>query len=238
MLIIKNLSKKFHEKTILKHINLDVAPSTIAVLLGHSGVGKSTLLRVLNNLEKPDSDEISFNNKTLDLNTVNQQHTIGMIFQQFNIFEHLTVEQNITLALIHVMGKTKRDAKKIAHELLEYYDLATLAHAYPNQLSGGQKQRLAIARALALKPKILCADEPTSALDPLLTNHVAHTFQELARQGLIIIIASHDVALVQALECTIYLMEHGTIVESGSSKDVQKNPAQFPKIAAFMMGKK
>lgn len=238
MLIIKNLSKKFHEKTILKNINLEVAPGTITVLLGHSGVGKSTLLRILNNLEKPDSGDISFNNKALDLTTVNHQHTIGMIFQQFNIFEHLTVEQNITLALIQVVGKTKRDAKKIAHALLEHYDLANLAHAYPSQLSGGQKQRLAIARALALQPKILCADEPTSALDPLLTNHVAHTLQELARQGLIIIIASHDVALVQALECTVYLMEHGTIVESALSQEVQQHPGQFPKITAFMMGKK
>lgn len=237
MLTIKNLSKKFHAKTVLDAINVSVAKGEIAVLLGQSGVGKSTLLRVLNNLEKPDSGEIILDGKPLDLNTVNQNHVIGMIFQQFNLFEHLTVEQNITLALTEVAHKSKIESKKIAQTLLKQYGLEDLTHAYINKLSGGQKQRLAIARTLALNPQILCADEPTSALDPLLTNYVAQIFQELAQKGLTVLIASHDVALVQALDCTIYLMHKGSIIESASSKDLREHATQYPKLTAFMQGK-
>ena len=237
MLIIKNLSKKFHNKTVLNAIDLHVAKGEIAVLLGQSGVGKSTLLRVLNNLEKPDSGEISLDGNMLNLNTVNQEHTIGMIFQHFNLFDHITVEQNITLALTEVAHKSKVEAKKIAHTLLKQYGLENLANSSISQLSGGQKQRLAIARTLALNPKILCADEPTSALDPLLTNYVAQTLQELAHQGLIILIASHDVALVNALDCTIYLMQQGSIVEATTSKKLREHPQNYPQLHAFMQGR-
>ncbi len=237
MLVIKNLSKKFQNKVVLNAIDLHIAKGEIAVLLGQSGVGKSTLLRVLNNLEKPDSGEISIDGKLLDLTTVNQDHTVGMIFQHFNLFEHLTVEQNITLALTKVAHKSKIEAKKIARTLLKQYGLENLENAYISQLSGGQKQRLAIARTLALNPRILCADEPTSALDPLLTNYVAQTLQELAQQGLIVLIASHDVALVNALDCTIYLMQQGSIVETTTSKKLRERPENYPQLSAFMQGK-
>ena len=237
MLVIKNLTKKFHQKCVLNTINLQVKHGEIAVLLGQSGVGKSTLLRVLNNLEKPDTGEISLDNNIVDLSTVNQQHLIGMIFQQFNLFEHLTVEENITLALTQVLRKPKAEAKNIAQRLLQHFGLQEKADCYINQLSGGQKQRLAIARTLALNPKVLCADEPTSALDPLLTNYVAQELQNLARQGLIVLIASHDIALVNALDCTIYLMQNGMIVETASSKELHAHAEKYPKIAAFMGGK-
>jgi len=237
MLTIKNLSKKFQNKIVLNEINLSVAKGEIAVLLGQSGVGKSTLLRVLSDLETPDSGQIILNGKVLNLNTANQDHLVGMIFQHFNLFEHLTVEQNITLALTEVAHKTKVEAKKIAQTLLKQYGLDTFANASINKLSGGQKQRLAIARTLALNPQILCADEPTSALDPLLTNYVAQTLQELARQGLIVLIASHDVALVNALDCTIYLMQQGSIVEATTSKKLREHPENYPQLNAFMQGK-
>lgn len=237
MLIIKNLLKKFHEKAVLNNINLTIKKGEIAVLLGQSGVGKSTLLRILNNLEKPDAGEIILDGKKLNLDTINKEHLVGMIFQHFNLFEHLTVQENITLALIHVAHTPKSQAKKIAHTLLKQYGLEELVHAPITKLSGGQKQRLAIARTLALNPKILCADEPTSALDPLLTNYVAQILQDLASQGLIVLVASHDVALVNALDCTIYLMQNGSITESATSKELREHPEKYPQLRAFMQGK-
>jgi ABC-type polar amino acid transport system ATPase subunit len=207
MLKIEKLSKSFNGKKILDDVSLSVDKGQIAVLLGQSGVGKSTLLRILNNLETLDSGTVILNGKLLDLAKIAQDHTIGMVFQQFNLFDHLTVEQNITLALEKVIGKSKEEANKIALQLLKHFGLADKADKYISQLSGGQKQRLAIARTLALKPKVVCLDEPTSALDPLLTSYVAQNIQQLADEGYIILVASHDIALLDKLKCTIYLMD-------------------------------
>jgi len=148
----------------------------------------------------------------------------------------LTVEQNITLALEKTLGKSKQEAKKIAHELLTQYGLADKAHKYVSQLSGGQKQRLALARTLALKPQIICLDEPTSALDPLLTTHVANTIQQLAQQGYMVLVASHDTALIEKLDCTIYLMQEGKIIETAPSKEFRANKQQYPGINTFISG--
>jgi polar amino acid transport system ATP-binding protein len=237
MLVIKNLSKSFADKKVLDAVNLSVDRGKIAFLLGSSGVGKSTLLRVLNNLEKPDSGTIELDGKKLDLNRVNQDHTIGMVFQQFNLFDHLTAEQNITLALQKVAKKSSDQAKIIAQQLLSHYGLADKTDVYPGQLSGGQKQRLALARAVALQPKILCLDEPTSALDPSLTGHVARTITELAQEGFIILVASHDVSLLKRLDCAIYLMQQGKIIESAPSQNFEQQPQNYPAIAAFVSGK-
>ncbi len=234
MLSITNLTKKFNNTTILDAITLQVNKGEIALLLGESGVGKSTLLRILNNLESVDSGTISLDGVVLDLKMVNQNLTIGMIFQQFNLFDHLTVEQNITLPLEKALGKTKEEAHAIAQALLVRYGLEKKAHDAIAQLSGGQKQRLAIARALALNPKVLCADEPTSALDPLLTHFVAKNIQQLADQGLTVLVASHDTALITHLKCTIYLMKAGKIVESAGSNDFLNNKTAYPKIHAFV----
>lgn len=236
MLDIKNVTKKFGNKTILDHVSLAVNKGEIAVLLGASGVGKSTLLRILNHLETPDTGSFYLNSKLLDLNTVNQTHTVGFVFQNFNLFDHLTVEENITIALEKALRKNKKEAHAIATKLLDHYGLSEKATAYPADLSGGQKQRLALARTLALKPQVICLDEPTSALDPMLTAYVATTIQELAKEGYIVLVATHDTSLLERLHCTIYLMKQGKIVETAISSELKKSPASFPQITNFIAG--
>ncbi len=236
MLSVKHLNKKFGTKTILDNVSFDVEKGGIVLLLGQSGVGKSTLLRILSNLETMDSGTILLDNKELSPQELNKNHAVGMVFQQFNLFEHLTVEQNITLALEKVIGMSKHQAQERAQQLLKHYGLAEKAHNYPSALSGGQKQRLAIARALALKPDIICMDEPTSALDPLLTTYVAQNIQELAQEGYSIIVASHDIGLLERLDCTIHLMHDGKIIETASSSAFKKNKEDFARINKFVMG--
>lgn len=236
MLVINNLTKKFGSKTVLDAISCTVRPGEIALFLGQSGVGKSTLLRVLNNLESIDSGTISLNNTPLDPKAMNQRHLIGMVFQHFNLFDHLTVEQNITLPLEQVLKKTYIQAHDLAHTLLRQYGLEELAHKYPHQLSGGQKQRLALARTLALKPTIICLDEPTSALDPLLTTHVAHIIQQLADEGYMVLVATHDTALLEKLQCTMYLMRNGAIIERVTSTEFLRNKAAYEELAQFIAG--
>lgn len=231
MLEISNVSKKFGTKEILKNISLTVQPGEIAFLLGPSGVGKSTLLRILNNLETIDTGNLLLDGKPL------QQLEVGMVFQQFNLFEHMTVENNITFTLIKVAKKAPSEAHTIAHNLLARYGLEDKAHLYVSQLSGGQKQRLAIARSLAMKPKIMCLDEPTSALDPLLTNHVAQAIQDLAREGYIVLVASHDIALLTQLKSSIYLLKSsGEIAQYANSQEFRDHPEKFPLIRQFVQG--
>ena len=236
MLNIKQVTKKFGIKTILNDVSLSVAKGEIAVLLGASGVGKSTLLRILNNLETVNAGSFELNGKPLDLTAVNKTHTVGFVFQNFNLFDHLSVLENITLALEKALNKNKNEAQTIAISLLEHYGIADKAHAYPADLSGGQKQRLALARTLALRPQVVCLDEPTSALDPLLTAYVANIIQELAKDGYIVLVATHDTSLLERLACTIYLMKDGKIVETAASKELQKNPTMFPLIRNFVAG--
>ncbi len=233
MLEIKHLTKIYHSKTVLNDISLSVEPGEIALLLGSSGVGKSTLLRILNGLETYDKGTIVLNNKSLDI-----KHTraVGMVFQQFNLFEHMTVIRNITFALEKALKKTPKEARAIAHALLKKYGLEDKADLPVTQLSGGQKQRLAIARSLALRPRIICMDEPTSALDPLLTNYVAQSIQELAQEDYIVLVASHDTALIEKLDCTIYLMDKGELVQTARSKEFRKHPENYPKIKNFVEG--
>ena len=236
MLTIKNLSSTLGGKKILNDISLNVKPGQIAVFLGSSGVGKTTLLRVLNNLEKFDAGNISLDEKSLDLKKVNRDNIIGMVFQQFNLFDHFTVKENITIALEKLHKKNELEASEISNHLINHYRLTELTNSYPVQLSGGQKQRLAIARAVALKPKIICFDEPTSALDPMLTTFVAANIQDLASQGYIILIATHDTMLLEKLSCTIYLMQEGKIVESTESDIFWWKREIFPLINSFIAG--
>lgn len=236
MLSIKNLSKQFGNKKVIDNVSFDVKKGAIAVLLGPSGVGKSTLLRILNNLENLDEGMVTLDNQQLDLSRAAQQHIATLVFQQFNLFEHLTILENITLALEKVQGKSQQEAQKIARTLLKQFGLDDKASAYPHQLSGGQKQRLAIARSIALKPQIICFDEPTSALDPLLTTHVANTIQHLAKEGYIVVIATHDTALLDKLSCDVYLMGDGKIIEKASSNELRSQPTAYPHIAAFVGG--
>jgi polar amino acid transport system ATP-binding protein len=232
MLEIKNISKQYKKKLVLDDINFQVPQGHIAVLLGGSGVGKSTMIRILAGLERADEGKISFQGTNL------HHLDVGMVFQDFNLFSHLTIEQNITLPLEIVHNIAPDKAKQIAHELLEHYELADKKDVYPYNLSGGQKQRVALARTLAPHPKILCLDEPTSALDPLLTNFVARNILQLAQQNLSIIIATHDKDLIKNLPCTIYLMKHGKIIEFGESEKIFSNQNSYPLIKRFIQGSK
>ena len=236
MLKIENLNKSFKDKKILNNISFSVNKGEIAVFLGSSGVGKSTLLRLLNNLETIDSGSILLNNKPINLTTINETHSIGMVFQHFNLFDNLTVEQNITLPLEKVLKYSAAQAQTIAHNLLKRYGLEEKKNNYISQLSGGQKQRLAIARAIAMKPHVICLDEPTSALDPVLTAYVAQNIQQLADEGYVVLVATHDTALLDKLNCTIYLMSNGSIIEVAQSQDFKNNPEQFPLLKKFVAG--
>ncbi len=231
MLIVKNIVKKFHSKKIIDDVSFDVQPGEIVVLLGQSGVGKSTMLRVLSNLETIDSGNLELNNKQLDFKKV------GMVFQDFNLFAHMTVEQNLILPLMKVALKSEQEARKIAHTVLAKFNVLLQAQAYPASLSGGQKQRVALARALCMNPQVLCLDEPTSALDPQLTSEVAQIITQLARQNIMIIIATHDIGLLNELSCTIHLMQHGKIIETATTEQLQQNINSFEKIKNFMSGK-
>lgn len=238
MLSINRLYKKFHQKTILEDVSVTVARGEIALFLGESGVGKSTLLRILCGLEPVDSGTIVLDGQQTDVLSLHAQHKVGMVFQQFNLFDHLSVIDNVTIALKKVQQKNYQEAESIATQLLAQFGLLEEQHKIPAQLSGGQKQRVALARALALKPDIMCFDEPTSALDPQLFKQVAHTIEKLALQNYIVLIASHDPRLIESLDCAIYLMEKGHIVETVSSKIFNKSPDQFPLIKCFIQGHK
>lgn len=236
MLSIKHLSKSIHGKKIIDDCSLQIKRGEVAVLLGSSGVGKSTLLRSLNNLETIDAGLIELDGELLDFSSIHKNHTIGMVFQHYNLFEHLTVEENITLALENALKKNKQEAVAIAHSLLKQYGLLDKASYMVSQLSGGQKQRLAIVRTLAVKPTIICFDEPTSALDPVLTTQIARTIEELAAQGFIILVATHDISLIEKMTCTIHLMSKGKIIESASSIDFIAQKNQYSKIKSFIAG--
>lgn len=236
MLVINNLSKAFNNKQVLKNVSLKIKKGEIAFLLGSSGVGKSTILRILNNLETVDAGTFELDARPLDLKAVNKNHLVGMVFQHFNLFDHLTVQENITLPLIVTLKLSPEEAEICAHTLLQEYGLADKASSFINRLSGGQKQRVAIARAVALRPKIICLDEPTSALDPQLTNYVAANIEKLAQEGYLVLVASHDISLLEKLSCTIHLMEKGSIIESALSGEYHLNSYQFPAIRRFITG--
>jgi len=228
MLKISNISKSFKNKQVLKDITFSAEPGTISIFLGTSGTGKSTILRLLNNLETVDQGTMELDNKPLD------QKDVGMVFQSFNLFPHLTVQENITVPLTQVFKKTKAEANKIAQKLLQEYLLADFAHTYPASLSGGQKQRVGLARTLATNPKIVCLDEPTSALDPILTTTVAHIITKLAQDNFTILIATHDTDLIKQLSCTVHLMKNGRIHESATTKNLISDPSKFPDLKEFL----
>lgn len=230
MLSLKNIIKQFQNRLVVDDVSFDAKPGEIIVLLGKSGVGKSTILRILSGLETKDAGSISFDGQPLP------PHFVGMVFQEFNLFPHLTVQENITLPLQKVLHKTPEQAQQITQQLLATYELTALAHVRPQKLSGGQKQRVALARTLAMQPQIICCDEPTSALDPILTSKIAQEINKLAEEGLIVILATHDTEFIKQIPCTIYLMKNGKIIETATSEQLALHPYNFPAIKNFTQG--
>ena len=231
-----NLKKNFGKLEVLKDISVDVQEGEVVVLLGPSGSGKSTLLRCLNQLETATSGKIIIDghdvtDKHTDINKVREN--IGMVFQHFNLFNHLTVLDNMTLAPVHLKLMNKEEARTEALRLLERVGLADKADAFPSQLSGGQKQRVAIARALEMKPDIMLFDEPTSALDPEMVGEVLAVMKELARDGMTMVVVTHEIGFAREVADRVIFMEGGYIVEQGTPEEVINNPKE-PRTIDFL----
>ena len=226
MLEVKNLKKSFGKKTVLKDINLQVKKGDIIGIIGPSGCGKSTLLRCINMFEIPTSGEVILNGNNIvdDKSHTDTRRKIGMVFQQFNLFNHKTVLENITLAPILLGLMTEKKAIKEARKLLKEIDLEDLANLYPNQLSGGQKQRVAIVRTLIMNPDIILFDEPTSALDPEMIGEVTNLMRKLAKEGMTMLIVSHEMNFIKNFCTRVVFLSDGVVKEEGTSKDIFDNP--------------
>lgn len=231
-----DLHKKFGDLHVLKGINLNVNKGEVMVILGPSGSGKSTLLRSINLLEVPTSGHIYFDDvditaKKIDRNRVRQR--VGMVFQAFNLFPHMTVLGNVTLALLKVLKMKKDEAVKIGTDLLIRVGLRDKINSYPNQLSGGQKQRVAIARALAMNPEVMLFDEVTSALDPELVKEVLDVMKDLAKSGMTMLVVTHEMGFAKEVGSHVIFMDEGLIVEEGLAADIFENP-RHPRTKAFL----
>ncbi|QQT02693.1 amino acid ABC transporter ATP-binding protein [Peribacillus psychrosaccharolyticus] len=229
MLRIRNLNKSFGDLHVLKDIDMKVLESDVVCLIGSSGSGKSTLLRCLNFLEKRDSGQIliegeEVNPETQNINKVREK--VGMVFQHFHLFPHMTVIDNIIEAPVHVKKVPKKQALAEAKELLRKVGLEDKADVYPSKLSGGQKQRVAIARAMAMKPDVLLFDEPTSALDPELVGEVLSTMKELAEDGMTMVVVTHEMSFAREVSDWIVFMQEGRVIESGPPEEFFTNPKE------------
>ncbi len=237
MIEVKDLRKSFGKLEVLKGIDYKIEKGEKVVIVGPSGSGKSTFLRCLNLLEVPTSGEIWFdgimiNDKKADVNKIRAH--MGMVFQQFNLFNHLTVMQNITLAPLKLkMYATKEEAEKAAVALLERVGLADKRDAYPAQLSGGQKQRIAIVRALAMNPEVMLFDEPTSALDPEMVGEVLNVMKELADDGMTMAVVTHEMGFAREVGTKVIFMDEGKIIEENTPEEFFNNP-QSPRLKDFL----
>ena len=228
IIVTKELCK-YYGKNIhaLEKVDLEVEKGEVVVIIGPSGSGKSTLLRSLNLLEYPTSGHIYFGGTDLLAKNVNinlHRQKMGMVFQHFNLFPHMTILKNMTIAPINLLKKSKADAEKKAMELLEIVGLADRANAYPSQLSGGQKQRVAIVRALCMEPEVMLFDEPTSALDPEMVGEVLEVMKNLAKDGMTMICVTHEMGFAREVGSRVVFMDEGRIIEQGSPEDIFKNP--------------
>ena len=228
MINIKGLCKSYGDVHVLKGIDLDIREKEVVVIIGPSGSGKSTLLRRMNYLEEPTKGSVSVDGILLDgeanINKVREE--VGMVFQRFNLFPHMTVLQNIMLAPMKVRNIAREEAEKTARELLERVGLADKADNYPAQLSGGQQQRVAIARALAMKPKVMLFDEPTSALDPEMVGEVLDVMRKLAEEGMTMVIVTHEMGFAREVGDRLLFVDEGKILEQGVPKEVFEHPQQ------------
>ncbi|GHH99407.1 amino acid ABC transporter ATP-binding protein [Neobacillus kokaensis] len=236
MIKVNNLKKKFGDLEVLKDINIQINEKEVVVVIGPSGSGKSTFLRCLNNLEEITSGDVYINDINLSGHKVNINEIradVGMVFQQFNLFPHKTVLENITLAPIKVRKKTKQEAEEKAYKLLEKVGLVNKADAYPDSLSGGQKQRIAIARALAMDPKIMLFDEPTSALDPEMVGEVLSVMKDLAREGMTMVVVTHEMGFAREVGDRVVFMDEGYIIEEASPVTLFTSP-KHERTTAFL----
>ncbi|MGI6586987.1 MAG: amino acid ABC transporter ATP-binding protein [Gracilibacteraceae bacterium] len=236
MIQVFDLYKDFGKLRVLNGIELKIEPGEVVVIIGPSGSGKSTFLRCLNFLEEPTAGEVifegvSFKNSKNDVNRLREK--MGMVFQQFNLFPHMTVLENITLAPRKVKNLSKKETEDIAFTLLKRVGLEDKAYTYPNQLSGGQKQRIAIARALAMSPDVMLFDEPTSALDPEMVGEVLDVMKKLVSDGMTMVVVTHEMGFAKEVGDRILFMDEGKIVEEGSPKEVFSNP-KHPRTKDFL----
>ena len=233
---VDNLCKSFGDTEVLKGINAEIDKGDVMVVIGASGSGKSTFLRCLNLLEEPTSGSIYFEGVditdfSIDINIHRQK--MGMVFQQFNLFPHMTVLRNLTLGPTRLLNQSKAEAEANAMRLLDRVGLADRANAYPSQLSGGQKQRIAIVRALAMNPDVMLFDEPTSALDPEMVGEVLEVMKQLARDGMTMVVVTHEMGFAREVGTDIVFVDEGVIVEQGPPSEFFENP-KSPRLREFL----
>ena len=236
---VEDLHKIFGELHAINGVSEEIKKGEVVVIVGPSGSGKSTFLRSLNLLEEPDRGHVYFEgvditDKKVDINKHRQK--MGMVFQQFNLFPHKTILDNITMAPIKLLGKSKEEAEKRAMELLELVGLEAKAKAYPSQLSGGQKQRIAIVRSLAMNPEVMLFDEPTSALDPEMVGEVLELMKRLAQDGMTMVVVTHEMGFAKEVATRVIFMDEGQIKEQGSPKEFFEHPKD-PRLQEFLSKK-
>lgn len=229
MISVRNLKKTFGDHEVLKGINCEIGQGEKIVIIGPSGSGKSTFLRCLNLLETPSSGQIFFEDiditaKSTDINKVRQQ--MGMVFQHFNLFPHLSIRDNLTFAPLKLGKMSKDEAYEEAMRLLKVVGLEDKVNAYPGQLSGGQKQRIAIVRSLMMKPKMMLFDEPTSALDPEMVGEVLAVMKELADDGMTMAVVTHEMGFAKEVGTRVLFVDEGIILEEGTPSEIFGNPQQ------------
>ena len=236
MIDVKNLSKSFGDHLVLDGISQHIYPGEKVVVIGPSGSGKSTFLRCLNLLETPSAGTISFQGTVITdpkvkIDQVRQQ--MGMVFQHFNLFPNMTIRKNITLAPVRTGLMKQEEADELAGSLLQRVDLTDKADAYPSQLSGGQKQRVAIVRALAMKPQVMLFDEPTSALDPEMVGEVLDVMKELARDGMTMVVVTHEMGFAREVGSRVLFMAGGKVLEEAPPAELFENP-KHPRLKDFL----
>ena len=237
MIEVKHLDKSFGDLHILKDISTNIEKGEKVVIIGPSGSGKSTFLRCLNRLEQPSGGQILFEGEDLthmpDRQLYAVRQKMGMVFQHFHLFPHLTIQKNIALAPVKLKRMTQAEADQKAAELLEKVGLSDKANQYPNQLSGGQKQRIAIARALAMNPDVMLFDEPTSALDPEMVGEVLSLMRELADDGMTMVVVTHEMGFAKEVASRVMFMDGGKIVEENEPQEFFSNPKN-PRLREFL----
>lgn len=233
---VDNLCKSFGEVKVLKGVNAEIKKGDVMVVIGASGSGKSTFLRCLNRLEEPTGGKIYFEGTDITDPSVNiniHRQKMGMVFQQFNLFPHMTVMKNLTIGPIKLLKKSKDEAEAEAMKLLERVGLADRANAYPSQLSGGQKQRIAIVRALCMNPDVMLFDEPTSALDPEMVGEVLEVMKQLAKEGMTMVVVTHEMGFAREVGTEVVFVDDGIILEQGDPKEFFENP-KHPRLRDFL----